>query len=35
MHQVPDSAGIGPMAVLSVGHVDDVDLLEINNINTK
>ena len=29
MHQVPDSPSIGPMAVLSVGHVDDVDLLKV------
>jgi hypothetical protein len=30
VHQVPNSAGIGPVAVLSVGHVDDGDLLKVN-----
>jgi hypothetical protein len=29
MHQVPDSSGVRPVAVLSVGHVDDVDLLKV------
>ncbi len=25
MHEFSDSAGVGPMTVLPVGHVDDVD----------
>jgi hypothetical protein len=29
MHQVPNSTGVRPMAVLSVGHVDDVNLLKV------
>jgi hypothetical protein len=35
VHEVPDSSGIEPVAVVSVGHVDDVDLRKVNVINIK